>query len=71
MHHYNIFPSNETLTSAKHDDCKILLILPSQECLGIVYWPGKQATVPDALSHSPILHDSMDESADSQPSDVD
>ena len=34
----------------------------------IVYWHGKQTKVPNALSHSPILHESMDESADSQPS---
>ena len=33
----------------------------------IVYWPGKQAAVLNRLSHIPILHESMDESADSQP----
>ena len=35
-----------------------------------VYQPGKQASVPDVVSHSPILHDSMDERADSQFSGV-
>ena len=33
----------------------------------ILYWPGKQAAVLDALSHSYIFRDSMDKSADSQP----
>ena len=36
--------------------------------ISIVYRPGKQAAVLDALSHSPILHESIDEHADSQPS---
>ena len=35
--------------------------------ISIVYQHGKQAAVPYELSCSPILHDSMDESADSQP----
>ena len=34
--------------------------------ISIVYWPEKQATVPDALYCSPIHQDSMDESANSQ-----
>ena len=38
--------------------------------ISIVYQPSKQAAVPNALSCSPILHDSMDKSADSQPSAV-
>ena len=38
--------------------------------ISIVYQPGKQAAVPDALFFSPILHDSMDESIDSQPSGI-
>ena len=33
--------------------------------ISILYGPGKQATVPDVLSHNPIFHESMDESADS------
>ena len=34
--------------------------------ISIAYLPGKQATVPDALSPSLILHESMDNSADYQ-----
>ena len=34
----------------------------------IVYQLGKQATVPDELLRSPIFYDSMDKSADFQPS---
>ena len=38
--------------------------------ISIVYQPGKQAAVPNILSHSPILHNSMDECAYFQPSTV-
>ena len=34
----------------------------------MLYKPGKQATIPNALSHSPIIHDCIDKSAVSQPS---
>ena len=36
----------------------------------MIYQPGKQAAVPNALSCITSLHDYMDESADSQPSGV-
>ena len=36
----------------------------------IIYQPSKQAPALDALSHSPMLHEYMNESADSQPSAV-
>ena len=38
--------------------------------ISIVYQPSKQVSVPDASPCSPILHNSIDESADSQPSGV-
>ena len=34
----------------------------------MVYWLGKQATVPDAISCSPILYNSTYDGADYQPS---
>ena len=58
----------------KQLDLKIRKALWLQELVDtpipIVYWPGKQATVPDALSCSPILRYSKDESADFQPSGI-
>ena len=38
--------------------------------ISILYQPSKQAAVPNALSGRPILHDSIDDSADSQTSGV-
>ena len=36
----------------------------------IIYWPSRQAAVPDALSSSPIPRDYIDGIADSEPSGV-
>ena len=68
MHYYNTYYKTlqKDLNKCQTLWLKELLATPFMK----VHYSGKQGPVPDRLSKSPIIHNSVDKGANSQPSGV-